>query len=107
MPTTAPTKAELAEYFTQKEERLALQRKADAIEAKEKKLLQRVFAHVAEKGGKSKSIPIGIYTLAIIQEKSRVAWQDEFVAAMGPDEAERLREAAPMKEKATITRAAA
>jgi hypothetical protein len=61
-----------------------------------------MVAAVRADGGKDRVLVTCGYRLAIAMVRSAVKWKDEFIRAVGPDEAEELIEAQPMKEKFSV-----
>jgi hypothetical protein len=101
---TAPrlTAAELKRYFALDAQRLSLQRQAKALVALQEKIEERMIAVVEADGGRERTVLTCGYVLALQDAPGTVKWKDEFVRVAGSDEAERLVEAAPKKEKLTV-----
>lgn len=95
------TKAEIAEYMRINAERLALQRKAAALEKQEKSLVSRMVAYVNQTGGKHRSCTLHGYVLALIKKAGQIAWKQEFIAKNGQEAADAI--VAPERDALTVT----
>lgn len=99
------TKRDIQEFLDLEEQARSLKRQAKAIEKKAELIEKTLFAFVRANGGKERSVLRSGFVLAITDSRCSVTWKNEFIRVAGDKAAEALIEAAPKKEKLTVTQA--
>lgn len=91
------TREELEEYQLINAERKALDRKAKALEEREKKIIAKALAELIA-SGRNQIVRFG-FGLILEAGRANVAWKEAFIEARGPAEAAKLQEAAAEEAK--------
>jgi hypothetical protein len=99
------TKTEIEEYLELEQERKELERKARTI-ARRTSALAAHFTEEVEASGKTAITRSG-YRLSLVDGRAYVSWKDEFVRECGALKADEILQAAPVKKKLDVQKAAA
>lgn len=95
-------RVDIDEYKRLGEERRELNRQAAALEKREKALERDITAYVLEKAGKVRSLDRCGHRLSVEEVAGTVSWQSEFEKLRGQAEVERLKAAAPKRDKLRV-----
>lgn len=107
MANAAVTKEQLQSYFSDEEDRRALNRRAEDLGKKNEIVKKKLIDHVRRHGGADRTTTLHGFTLALKEVAGTPQWREEFIRALGDDgidRAEAVRQRTPPVDRLSVTK---